>query len=108
MGRSLAVEGLKKTQFTHKTEETQEYEWSLAAIFDFSGPGDLEDMDKDWFKTFVMGRNIHKAWLCALCGYELYKWIWVTVPVGKIVFHDTLQPKNGLAFVAPTDGTRQC
>ena len=23
--------------------------------------GELEDMDKDWFKTFVMGRNIHKA-----------------------------------------------
>lgn len=22
---------------------------------------DLEDMDKDWFKTFVMGRNIHKV-----------------------------------------------
>ena len=26
-------------------------------------PGELEAMDKDWFKTFVMGHNIHKVWL---------------------------------------------
>ena len=26
-----------------------------------SSPGKLQDMDKDWFKTFVIGRNIHKA-----------------------------------------------
>ncbi|CAK9069921.1 unnamed protein product [Durusdinium trenchii] len=28
---------------------------------DYPQKGELEDMDKDWFKTFVMGRNIHKV-----------------------------------------------
>ena len=36
-------------------------------------PGKLEDMDKDWFKTFVMGRNIHKARTVALLVFFLAK-----------------------------------
>lgn len=34
-------------------------------------PGALEDMDKDWFKTFVMGRNIHKVGRLHKCGFSV-------------------------------------
>ena len=38
------------------------FEWfSIGFREGFLLPGQLEDMDRDWFKTFVTGRNIDKV-----------------------------------------------